>query len=284
MPLKTIIEQDGQKYALLDADSNPIYVVDGNDVGYDGEKIHKDLNVVNSESAGRRRELTDAKATIEEQTQKLTALEGIEEKFKGIDDPAAAIKALETVKNLDAKKLIDAGEVEKVKSEAIADAEKAINDKWQTKIDTEYKPVIAERDMLRDKLDVEILTNKFAQSKYIPEEMIVPTEMVQASFSKHFRVVDGAVKAYDSTNEEIPSRENPGRKADFDEALKILVESSPHGDRIIKGNPNKGGGAPGGGGGGVDADKFISPEKAQEMAIKNPKEFAKLMEQGYNVG
>jgi hypothetical protein len=61
------------------------------------------------------------------------AAEGKLKTFEGISDPEAARKALNTVANLDAKKLVDAGEVEKVKAEAV----KAVEEK--------YAPVVEAR-------------------------------------------------------------------------------------------------------------------------------------------
>ena len=46
--------------------------------------------------------------------------------YEGIDDPAAARKAMTTVRGLTDKQLVDAGEVERVKAEAI----RAIEEKY----------------------------------------------------------------------------------------------------------------------------------------------------------
>ncbi|MUS05525.1 hypothetical protein DIP89_20780, partial [Acinetobacter baumannii] len=75
--------------------------------------------------------------------------------FEGIEDPAAAKKALQTIQNLDDKKLVDAGEVEKVKAEAI----KAVEEK--------YAPIVEQRDALEASLHKELIGGGFARSKYI---------------------------------------------------------------------------------------------------------------------
>ncbi|MGX2950047.1 hypothetical protein ACWIUA_03935 [Ursidibacter sp. B-7004-1] len=82
----------------------PVYVYDdGKEVAYDVPQAVSKITALNAEAKKHREEKESVEA-------KLKA-------FEGIDDPAKAKKALETVKNLDDKKLIDAGEVEKVKAE-----------------------------------------------------------------------------------------------------------------------------------------------------------------------
>src|SRR5579872_6665433 len=82
------------------------------------------------------------------------AKEGLEAKFKeyeGIEEPEKARKALEMIKNLDDKKLIDAGEVEKVKLEA-----KTAFDEQMKQQERKYKPMVEdltkERDSFRSQL------------------------------------------------------------------------------------------------------------------------------------
>ena len=85
-------------------DGMPVYVhADGKEIPFDANKATVKIAELNGEAKQHR----EAKEAVEA---KLKA-------FEGIADPKAAIKALETVKNLDDKKLIDAGEVEKVKAE-----------------------------------------------------------------------------------------------------------------------------------------------------------------------
>ncbi|KRI70990.1 DUF6651 domain-containing protein, partial [Acinetobacter baumannii] len=131
--------------------------------------------------------------------------------FEGIEDPAAAKKALQTIQNLDDKKLVDAGEVEKVKAEAI----KAVEEK--------YAPIVAQRDALEASLHKELIGGGFARSKYIQDNIAVPVDMVQATFGHHFKIEEGKVVAYDPNGEKIYSRVRPGELANVDEALESLV-------------------------------------------------------------
>ena len=264
MPLKEIIEQDGKKFALIDDESRPVYETDGKEIGYDGESLAAKLHEVNGESATRRRELKEMKDKFDQ--------------FEGIDDPAEAKKALETVANLDAKKLIEAGEVEKVKAEAIA----ATESQWKAKIQQQYEPALKERDKLKSRLTNEMIGNRFGQSKFIQEKIAVPSQMVRTYFGKNFTIEGDRVIAKHDDGNEIFSTTRPGEKADFDEALEILVERAPFRDEILKGRGKAGTGSKGGGGGELGS-KQISRAEADRLAVDNPSELSKRLGDGYTV-
>ena len=265
MPLKTF-EHDGTKYGVLDAEGRPVYVDDaGKETGYDGEALATKLHEVNGESATRRRELKEANEKLKT--------------FEGISDPAAAVKAIETVKNLDDKKLVDAGEVEKVKTEAI----KATEEKYENQIEQQYKPAIKERDELKGALHKEMIGGRFARSKYIAEKLASPVPMIEAYFGQNFTIEEGKVVAKYANGNEIFSPSKPGERAEFDEALQVLVEASPFKDQILKGSNKSGTGAPGSGGGGPGGDKTMTRAEADKLAMENPAEMAKKMGEGYKV-
>ena len=91
----------------------PVWVADdGKEIPYNVPDLVGKLSAVNAESAGRRKELDDLNA-------KFKLFEGL--------DPEKAKAALETVANLDAGKLIDAGKVEEVK--------KQLGDTWKQQLD-----------------------------------------------------------------------------------------------------------------------------------------------------
>ena len=152
-------------------------------------------------------------------------------KFEGIDDPAEAKKALETMANLDQKKLIDAGEVEKVKAEV----QKAM----QGKIDELEQQVQQKESTLRN----ELIGGRFARSKFLSEKVAAPPDLIEAKFKDSFTVEEGKVVAKDQHGNPIYSKDKPGELADFDEALGLLIEQYPNRDIIMK-KPT-GSGAPG---------------------------------------
>ena len=197
---------------------------DGKEITYDPVAMHTTIGRLNNESKTHR----EAKE----------ALEVTVKKFKDID-PVAAKKALEIVKNLDDKKLIDAGEVERVI--------KAKTDGLQLKLDES----LAANVTLRTKYDTEKINSAFAGSTYITEKMAVPADMAQATFGKQFVFKEGVMTPVDAAGNTIYSDTNPGDIATFDEALEKIVKAYPHRDSILKGTGHSGSGtkAPDGGNG-----------------------------------
>lgn len=199
-------------------DGKPIYLADdGKEVAFDHAATMAAIGRLNGEAKGHR--------------ERAEAAEGRVKLFEGIDDPDAARKAMATVKNLDDKKLIDAGEVERIKAEAVAATKKF------------YEPVTAERDALSKQLAAEKIGGSFARSAFIASKLAIPADMVEAAFGRHFALKDGRVVATDTAGNVIYSDANAGEVAGFDEALSKLVQAYPHRDRIMKGTGASGGGA-----------------------------------------
>jgi hypothetical protein len=155
--------------------------------------------------------------------------------FKDID-PAKAREALDTVSKIDAKKLIDAGEVDKGRDEI----SKGFNDKI-----TELNNGIAERD---GKISTMTVDTAFATSKYMADHIAVPPEMFKATFANRFKVENGKLVPYGPDGNKLYSKQKMGEVADFDEALGLLVDQSPYKDQILKA-PSASGSGNGGGGG-----------------------------------
>jgi hypothetical protein len=212
-------------------DGRPIYIHDdGKEIPFDAAATVTKIGQLNREAQTHR----EAKETAE------TALK----LFDGID-ASAARKALETVKNLDDKKLVDAGEVQKVKDETI----KAYDEKL-IGVRKEFEPVVAERDSLRAALHGEKIGNAFSRSKFIADKLAIPADMVQAAFGSTFKIEGEHIVAVGKDGGKIYSRAKPGELASFDEALEIMVDAYPNKDTILKGSGARGGGAGGGGRGG----------------------------------
>lgn len=215
----------------LDANNNavlqngkPVYIKDdGTEIEFDAAQAFGKINQLTGEAKSNR--------------ERAEAAEGKIAAFKDITDPAAAIQALATVKNLKDKQLVDAGEVEKVKAEAIA------------AVEGKYKPIVDENAALKGQLDNELIGGSFARSKLIQEKFAIPADLVQARFGASFKRENGKVVAYDQAGNQIYSQKRPGELADFDEGLEIMVSAYPHKDSILKGSGASGGGASGGGSG-----------------------------------
>jgi hypothetical protein len=216
------LKLDDQGHAVLQ-DGKPVYVHDdGKEVAFDAAGTVSTITRLNAEAKSHR--------------ERAEAAEGKLKGFDGIEDGAAARKALELVANLDAKKLVDAGEVDKVKAE--------IAKGYQAQLDE----VSGKAQALEQQLYGEKIGGSFARSKLIAEKLAVPVDMVQATFGNRFKIEEGKVVAYDANGNKLYSRSRPGELADFDEALDTLVEQYPHRDHILKSSGANGGGSQGGGG------------------------------------
>jgi hypothetical protein len=248
------LKRDEHGHVVVD-DGKPVYVYDdGKEVPFDAPGAVAKIGQLNNENKTRREAAEEAQA-------KLKA-------FEGIADPAAALKALETVANIDGKKLIDAGKVEEVKAEA----KRAFDDQVKAMAEA-HKPVIAERDQLRGQLHSEKLGNAFSRSKYIADKLAVPVDMVQAAFGSGFKVEDAGIVGYQGGNK-IFSRVKPGDVAGFDEALEIMVDAYPFKDSILKGSGANGGGA---GGGAKGGSSTITRAQLTEWQTNDPAKAASEM-------
>lgn len=199
-------------------DGNPIWVdVNGGEQTLDGGTIAR----LNGDARTLRLRAETAEATLVP--------------FKDID-PVQAKKALTTIANIDAKKLIDAGEVEKVKEEISKQFTQQLVEK-----DTAIKTLSGDLDNLR-------VDNIFAQSPFIRERVATPPDMFQATFRNNFKIKDGKPEAYDKAGNRIMSKTKFGEPADPDEALEILVDHHPQKAMILKASDHSGSGNNGTGG------------------------------------
>lgn len=200
------------------ADGKPVYVHDdGKEIPFDAAATVQTISRLNAEAKSHRERAEAAETKLKP--------------FEGIDDPAAARKALETVKNLDHKKLVDAGEVEKVKDE--------ISKAFQAKLEDVSKKA----QTLETELYSERIGGAFSRSKLISEKFAIPADLVQARFGSQFKIEDGKTVAYDQTGNKLFSRSKPGELADFEEALEILVDQYPYKEQILKASGASGSGA-----------------------------------------
>lgn len=218
----------------------PVFVhADGKEAPFDGDATVSTISRLNGEAKGHRERAEKAEGAIKA--------------FEGITDPAAAIKALNTIKNLDDKKLVDAGEVERVKDEAIKS------------VKAQYDPIVKERDTLQSQLYNEKIGGAFARSKFVADKLAIPADLVQAAFGGRFKVDNGKTVATDANGQTIFSRTRHGEVADFEEALEILVDTYPNKASILKGSGASGGGAQGSGNSGAGGQKSISRDAFNKL-------------------
>lgn len=211
-------KMDGDKIALQDG--NPVWV---NADGSESVLKHDTISNLRSEA----------------QTWRTRAEENLN-KLKGFDglDAAKAREALDKLKKIDEKALIDSGEVDKVRDT----------------IKSEYTSQLSEKDKeiatLSTRISGMILDAAFNSSKFISENIAVPAEMFRDSFGKFFKVEDGKIIAFDRAGNRVMSKKSVGEFADFDEAIELLVDSYSQKDAVLKAPEHRGTGNNGGGGGG----------------------------------
>lgn len=256
---------------------------DGKDLPVDVPALYTKVEELNGEAAKYRKQRNEFR-------DKFKIFEGVEDvaKYK-----ADAEKAMATVKNLKDKELVDAGKVEQIKMETIAAKDQEIG-----QIKTEFTNVISEKDKALEAANFQIrdlmIGAKFRQSNYFvgnetqPPKTLLPPDIAETYFGKHFRVEQGTnnklmVVGYDSKGNQIYSRKKPGELAEFDEAIIRIVDEYPQKDQILRGG--KGGSGGEGGGGtppkkvGIDAEiaklqeaynKAMTEKRGREsVAIKN---------------
>lgn len=216
MPMKLKMDDSGN-VALVDG--KVVYVDDDNrEFPIDGGALFVKVRELTHENTTHRRAKEAAEAKLAD--------------FADIDAEAAR-RALSTVSALEQKKLVDAGEIQKVRDDAIA------------AVQAQFAPVVAERDRLLSDLHAEKIGGSFARSKFIADKVAIPADLVEARFGSAFKLVDGKVVAFDQSGREIYARNNPSELAGFDDALEQLVERYPQKDAILKGSVGAGGGATG---------------------------------------
>ena len=236
--MKLKLDENGH---VVVQDGKPVYVHDdGKEVAFDAPQTVATITRLNGEAKTHR----EAKEQFEAQVK---AFEGL--------DPIKVKEALGIVQNLDAKKLVDAGEVDKVKAE--------ITDALKKTYEPQIQQLTTERDAVQQQLHSELIGGGFARSKFIQDNIAVPADMIQAQFGKSFKIEEGKVVAYGTDGQRIYSRARPGEVADFDEALETLVGGYQHKDSILKGGQGSGGGFTNNGGQG--GGKSMSRQQFEQL-------------------
>lgn len=228
-------------------DGKPVYVhADGKEAAFDAPATVATISRLNAEAKSHR----EAKEAAE------TRLKA----FEGIEDGEAARKAIETVRNIKDGELIAAGKVEEIKAAAKKAAEEQVAATNKAHAE-ELAKLRGEHDALVSRYHGEKIGSAFSGSAFVKDKTLLPPPVAQATFGGNFKVEDGKILAYDAQGNKIFSRSRPGEDANFEEAVEILVETSPYRDQILKGNSGGGGGTRGNGIGAADLSKLSPVER-----------------------
>jgi hypothetical protein len=239
--MKLKLDENG--HAVLQ-DGMPVYVHDdGKEEVFDGAKALSKISSLNAE----------AKTHREAKEQALNQLKD----YEGLD-AAKAREALQKLGDIDSKKLIDAGEVDKVRQQ--------ISEQLKGQYGQQINQLTEQLNSTQGALNNELIGGGFNRSKFISENISSPIEMLKSQFGGNFKVEEGKLVAYGVDGQKILSRKNFGEVADFDEAMETLVNGCGFKDQILKGNQSQGGGFQGNGGQG-GAPKTWSDCKTQDDQV-----------------
>lgn len=220
-----VVLQDG-KVVYVDTDT-------GTEAVYDPEATATKIRQLNGEAQAHRVAKEAAEA-------KLAA-------FAGIEDAAAALKALETVKNLSTGELKTAAQVQEIKDAAQRTAQEAVANATRAAAEKE-KQLSDENGKLTQQLHTLIIGGAFTGSKFIKERLAIPADVAQAVFGSRFAVKDGKLVALTPEGQPLYSGVRHGEHADFEESIQVFVNQYANKDMILRGSGAQGGGASQGGG------------------------------------
>lgn len=162
-----------------------------------------------------------------------------------------AVDALEKLKSIDQKKLLDSGKLDEIKAEL-----QEAHDQNLGRVKQEYEVSIEKLnkdiESRKNQIFQLMVGNAFANSRFFsgkdPLTVLTP-EIALSHFGKHFKVVeDPKTKELSIVGQiddnEIMSRQDKrvGMPADVEEALEYIINRYPHKDRILTaGKPGSGG-------------------------------------------
>lgn len=210
------LDDDGN---IVAKDGNPVYVdASGQEMVMQQDSISK----LNAEA----KQLREARDSAET---KLKAFDGL--------DPKAAREAIEKLKDVDLSKMVDAGKLDEVKEE--------VKRQMQSLLDESNK----QRDEALSERDTTKINAFFASNEFLRDSLAVPRDFVESAYRNNFKVENGEIVAYNNKGERIDSKENIGDYASPSEALKILIESRPDKDTILRADVGSGTGSDGAAGG-----------------------------------
>lgn len=238
-------------------ENNNIVLKDGDPIYIDANGVEKTVAV--DTIARLNNEAKEHRIAKEEALAKLKAFDGI--------DAEKARAALETVAKLDASKLIDTGEVDKLKAQITQQFQTQLNEK-----DTAFTE-------LKSKYENMIVDNAFINSDFIRNNVAVPTDMFEAKFRNNFKVENGDVVAYGYDGSRLMSKTRAGEYATVEEAMQILAESHPQKDVILKANTGNGSGS-GTGGGSNGGGRYMKRSDFEKLSPVQQAEYAAKIRKG----
>jgi hypothetical protein len=237
--VKMKLKLDEKGNAVL-KDGHPVYVhPDGTEAAFDAKEAHVKIGTLTQENAARRTELKTA-------NERLSA-------FSGIDDPAAALKAMQFAASMEGKKVMDDDGIQKIVAAALKP------------IQNENEKLKAEKIQIESAFYETTVGEKIATSEFLKKTFYSPSD-AKVLYGKNFKVEDGKIVPYDDNGTPIYSKINAGSPASVDEALQHLVDLRPDKDNLYRPTGLGGGGTPHNSGTGNSAGKFDHLPPAARIA------------------
>ena len=200
-------------------DEMPVYVYeDGKEVPVDVPGLMAKIPELNEESKNHRLRAQEAEKAIEA----LKAVAGEEDPQEWLKQAAKATKTLEALEGK------HKGELDALKA--------SMTEGWEKKLADKDKALKAKDGQIYKLM----VSSQFAKSPYILEKTVLPPDMAEAYFGKHFKIEekDGDLRVIGYTGDNpVFSRERPGEVADFEEAVAAIIGEYPMKDRILKESP-----------------------------------------------
>lgn len=239
---------DENKNVVL-KDGNPVYI----DTNGDEKTVAVDtISRLNGEAKAHR----EAK---EAALEKLKLFEGI--------DPTKAREAMDKVAKYEQQMKLDEGKLDEVRT--------AITSQFQTQLDEKTKSL----EDLQKRYDNMMVSNVFASSDFIRNNVAIPRDMFEATFRKNFKVENGSVAVYDNNGNRLYSKTRSGEPATPDEGLQILIEARPDKDFILKAVSSSGSGNDGRGGGN-GGGRYLKRSDYEKASPQEKLNFATKIQKG----
>lgn len=238
-------------------DNGNIVMKDGNPVYVDSNGDEKTVAVDTISRLNR--EAKDHREAKEAALAKLKAFDGL--------DAAKAREALEKVSKYEHQIKLDEGKLDEVKT--------AITTQYEAQLDEKTKALTE----LQTRFDNMLISNVFANSDFIRDNVAIPRDMFEATFRHNFRVEDGKVTVYDNDGNRLYSKERSGEPATPEEGLRILTEARADRDSILRANVGSGSGNSGRGGGN-GGGRYIKRSDYEKLPASEKLEYSKKITKG----
>ncbi len=277
MPLSYKLTED--KSAIqMNEKGLPIYIDsdnDGKEQGIDALHLLKKVPSLQADLSTKRAEASNLKgisetleglkfdiSNIDNLKNEITSLQGISSLIEdsNISDMPEYIKkateAFDTIQAFNEKDFKSTEEIEKIKKKATDKIAKDLTKKYMSK-EEEYKALLEDQQNEINRQESSLyqlmVADKFNTSNFVKDKLSRSPREARLLFGNNFKVEaaengDKMVFGY-LNGERINSLEKPGNYAGFEEAFKIMVESDPDRDSLLKGA-----GVSGTGGGGSTAN------------------------------